>query len=383
MAVDKLLKELIKSNLLSEDSIFDAISTNLSSITRKNYYTLVSLCLRSHIDINSFFESIYSKMPEDIQYLMWKEGYVNSCPANRLLSDLTSESEDIIRIINSDYNEYLPSCEAYFSGIQDIIIDYLQNAKKSIRIAMAWFTNPLLFNALLRVCKKGISVKILINNDLINNRVNGLPFNKLIAKGADLYIAEPPTLIHNKFCIIDDNIVIDGSYNWTILAEKNNDENIVVLKYGKVVKSFISAFNSLIRNNKQVDELPQYVPEKLEYDCCSYKYYNSEEWLEMVSRTPNKRKQKELYKEVFKLLSEDESEERLPSDMYKIIQEEINEEKERDTKLFSSNIDSKADEISKKISANEASISSISTKVEKLNERKEQVIEQYKSLVSD
>ncbi|MBR5634523.1 MAG: hypothetical protein IKW78_05020 [Prevotella sp.] len=57
---------------------------------------------------------------------------------------------------------------------------------------MAWFTDPVIFNAVYRACKRGVSVKLLINNDLINNREDGLPFDKLIEAGAALYIAEPP-----------------------------------------------------------------------------------------------------------------------------------------------------------------------------------------------
>jgi len=31
-------------------------------------------------------------------------------------------------------------------------------------------------------------------------------------------------LMHNKFAVIDDNIVITGSFNWTASADKRNDE---------------------------------------------------------------------------------------------------------------------------------------------------------------
>ena len=35
--------------------------------------------------------------------------------------------------------------------------------------------------------------------------------------------------MHHKFCIIDDSILINGSYNWTNRA-KNNLENILIFK---------------------------------------------------------------------------------------------------------------------------------------------------------
>jgi len=35
-------------------------------------------------------------------------------------------------------------------------------------------------------------------------------------------------LMHDKFCVIDNQIVITGSYNWTDNAEFKNDENVTV-----------------------------------------------------------------------------------------------------------------------------------------------------------
>lgn len=36
--------------------------------------------------------------------------------------------------------------------------------------------------------------------------------------------------MHNKYAIIDDEIVITGSFNWSNHAIKNNNENLIILK---------------------------------------------------------------------------------------------------------------------------------------------------------
>ncbi|HCK24832.1 MAG TPA: hypothetical protein DHW31_08655, partial [Bacteroides graminisolvens] len=237
MKVLQFINHLIQEDIISDKDIALAMSNLIESINLHEYNILVDACNRNSIDKEEVFNSLFMKATEDAQYQMWKDGYVSVCPAKMLLRDLEKEDANISTLINKEYDRYLTHCDAFFDGIQDIILDYISHAEDSIKIAMAWFTNPVIFNRLLRVCKRGVSVELLINNDLINNRLNGLPFNKLIGAGADLYIAEPPKLIHNKFCIIDDNLVIDGSYNWTILAEKHNDENIVVIKNGNVINS--------------------------------------------------------------------------------------------------------------------------------------------------
>ena len=322
---------------------------------------------------------------EDAQYQMWKDGYVNSCPADKLIADITSEKTDTIKLISHDYGEELIHCEAYFDNIQDTIIKHLLDAKQSIKIAMAWFTNPVIFNTLLRICKRkeDLEVTLLINNDLVNNRHNGLPFDKLIQAGTKLHIAEPPTLIHHKFCIIDDQVVIDGSYNWTILAEKNNDENIVVIRNGNAIDSFVDAFDSLIRKYERVYSMPVRVPERPEYDCCSYRYYNSEEWLAQIEETGSKKKQFDLYKEIFKVLPEQTAKDIIPSEVFESVKKDVENARNRDVNLFNSSIKAKNEELAKELHAKERKIDSISQTLERISAQKEEAIDKFKSKIEN
>lgn len=376
------IKSIIQCGIVSEQDALNALSEQISNISLDDYYNLVSECKKNKIDAASIFKSIYMSVSETIQYQMWKDGYVNSCPADKLINDIVSERHETVKLISVDYGEELPHCEAYFDNIQEIILNHISNAKHSLKIAMAWFTNPLIFNRLLRACNRGVEVTLLINNDLINNRANGLPFNKLIQAGANLYIAEPPKLIHNKFCIIDDQIVIDGSYNWTILAEKNNDENIVVIENGNVIGSFIDAFKQLIRKNEHVESMPARVPERPEYDCCSYTYYNSEEWLEQISEIGSKKKRNELYKEIFKVLPEEIAKEKLPSEVFDVIKAEVEEERSHDDNLFNHSLDRKTEELEKELSEAKKKMDSISQRVETITIQKTSSIDRYKSKVA-
>ena len=381
MKVDNFIKSILQLGVVSEDDIVSSISERIGSIRLLDYEALVSLCKKAQIDIESFFSSIFMKVNEDVQYRMWLDGYVKVCPADRLIKDIESENADIARLIQKDYERDLPHCEAYFEDIQDVIIDYISHATYSLKIAMAWFTNPLIFNALLRACKRGVKVQLLINNDSINNRPNGLPFNKLLEEEkTNLYIAETPYLIHNKFCIVDNKIVIDGSYNWTVLAETNNDENIVVIENGKVIESFISVFENLIRD-REVDEMPLTVPKKPDYECCSYtNYYNSEEWL-ILAKNAGKKKRRELYKAVFKALPENMASDKIPSDYFDSVKEEVVEERTRDERLFRTSIDQKNEELQRDLSNNERKIEALTQKTIAMTEKKAVIIGKYRSQI--
>lgn len=115
--------------------------------------------------------------------------------------------------------------EAHFRDIQNRILAALDGAQVSIRVMMAWFTNETLFNKLLEKAQEGVDVQVAIFDDGINRKhgvdIEQLPHRR-IARG------QRGGLMHDKFCVIDNQIVITGSYNWSDNAEFRNDENVSV-----------------------------------------------------------------------------------------------------------------------------------------------------------
>lgn len=116
------IKSIIQCGIVSEQDALNALSEQISNISLNDYYNLVSECKKNKIDAASIFKSIYMSVSETIQYQMWKDGYVNSCPADKLINDIVSERHETVKLISVDYGEELPHCEAYFDNIQEIRI---------------------------------------------------------------------------------------------------------------------------------------------------------------------------------------------------------------------------------------------------------------------
>ena len=51
--------------------------------------------------------------------------------------------------------------------------------------------------------------------------------------------------MHNKFAIIDDKILISGSFNWTVAAGLYNQENILVTDKQFYLEEYIKEFDNL------------------------------------------------------------------------------------------------------------------------------------------
>ena len=138
--------------------------------------------------------------------------------------------------------------EALFENIAERLEQELSQAAKSIYIAVAWFTNARLFDTLLTKAKQGITVQLLISNDKINQQ-SPIDYQQLnIGKSVAYMIGDgEKDLMHNKFCIIDEYTVINGSYNWSYKAEKNHENIIITTGDSVLAESFIKQFKK-IRN---------------------------------------------------------------------------------------------------------------------------------------
>lgn len=137
--------------------------------------------------------------------------------------------------------------DAKFIDIQNKILSELERAQVSISIAMAWFTNDILLSKLKEKQRQGIKVEIVIYDDGINTKhgVDLSNFDTVKIKGSR------GGIMHNKFCIIDNQIVLSGSYNWSNNAEYKNDESIEISEDGKLATQFSVRFREL-RNKVKI-----------------------------------------------------------------------------------------------------------------------------------
>lgn len=134
----------------------------------------------------------------------------------------------------------------YTAHIQNHIQDELFAASKSIKIAMAWFTNNRLFQIVLLKLQTGVDVEIIINDDEINKGDNKLDFDAFVKHGGKLHWVNDGQLMHLKQCIIDEYVLLTGSYNWTYKAEEQLAENLLVIKDEKTaVDKALKAHNKL------------------------------------------------------------------------------------------------------------------------------------------
>lgn len=144
----------------------------------------------------------------------------------------------------------------YFTGIQNEIIKRIRCARNSILIAVTWFTNKEIFDALLsKLDEGGINVALIVLNDRINNKREGLNYQDFIDKGGRFFYSSTDRMVHHKFCILDGQTVITGSYNWTYYSESRNWENIVILDNTEIAQRYCSEFFRICSSHLQITDI--------------------------------------------------------------------------------------------------------------------------------
>lgn len=101
----------------------------------------------------------------------------------------------------------------------------INNAQKSIQIAIFTFTDKVLVDDLIAAKNRGVAVQVVADYSQGTQSYSTAGFEKLIQNGIEVRINKSYELLHNKYMIIDGNTVETGSYNYTASAQTKNAEN--------------------------------------------------------------------------------------------------------------------------------------------------------------
>jgi hypothetical protein len=130
--------------------------------------------------------------------------------------------------------------------VKKIILNHLDNAKTHVCVAVAWFTDRPLFDKLVELLDNGIQVEVIITNHEFNHNCSN-NYKLIEQKGGFFsYIGNDEKLMHMKFCVIDYNVVISGSANWSNKAfTQNNEEVTIVEGHSQRANDFVDEFERL------------------------------------------------------------------------------------------------------------------------------------------
>lgn len=120
------------------------------------------------------------------------------------------------------------------------IIPYVQAAKKSIRFMAFTYTQEQLGAAMLAAMKNGVEVTGVFEATGSDTEFSQMP--PLFCAKAPVRQDGNPAFLHHKVIIIDEQIVITGSLNFTDNADQSNNENVIIIDNADIAKLFTAEF---------------------------------------------------------------------------------------------------------------------------------------------
>ena len=134
--------------------------------------------------------------------------------------------------------------DIYFSPddhVQAALVELLDNAQTSIYFLAYSFTADPLGKAIRQRAAAGVKVSGVMEAEQVATNV-GTEYDAFRAAGLDVHLDGNLGQMHHKVMIIDDQIVIMGSYNFTASAENVNDENLIVIYSPDIAAQYLREF---------------------------------------------------------------------------------------------------------------------------------------------
>ncbi|MHC4779080.1 MAG: phospholipase D-like domain-containing protein [Planctomycetota bacterium] len=148
-----------------------------------------------------------------------------------------------------------PDITVHFSpegGVMKAVIREIRASKKSLDVGLYMLTSSKLSREIVSAHKRGVKVRVLLDKRMVSKwskadtlEEGGVPLWLLYLKKNRDMISDPK--FHHKFAVIDRETVITGSYNWTVMADESNHENLLVIRDRKLASAYTAVFEKALK----------------------------------------------------------------------------------------------------------------------------------------
>ncbi|EDH5492697.1 phospholipase D family protein [Salmonella enterica subsp. enterica serovar Java] len=126
-----------------------------------------------------------------------------------------------------------PSIQVGFSPegtAQQVVLNTINQSQQSIRMMAYSFTSPVIVKALINARKRGVDVKVVVDEKGNRGKSSVAAMNLLVNAGIPVRTVSKFKILHDKIIISDKNSVETGSYNFSQSANSANSENAILIQ---------------------------------------------------------------------------------------------------------------------------------------------------------
>ena len=119
----------------------------------------------------------------------------------------------------------------------DTIVQALGAATRTIQAQAYSFTSTPIAKALLDAHKRGVQVQVILDKSQRPEKYSSADF--LANQGVPTLIDASHAIAHNKVIVIDGEMVLTGSFNFTKAAQEKNAENLLLIRDKALAAQYI------------------------------------------------------------------------------------------------------------------------------------------------
>jgi phosphatidylserine/phosphatidylglycerophosphate/cardiolipin synthase-like enzyme len=110
-----------------------------------------------------------------------------------------------------------------------LVLKVINSASRDLRLAAYSFTSPTIVNALVRAKRRGVTVRVVVDDSALKSKPGMAALNLLAGAGIPVRTSHDYAIHHDKYLIVDGRHVQTGSFNYSRAAAKSNSENVLVV----------------------------------------------------------------------------------------------------------------------------------------------------------
>jgi phosphatidylserine/phosphatidylglycerophosphate/cardiolipin synthase-like enzyme len=114
-------------------------------------------------------------------------------------------------------------------GSEELVVKAIASARSSIGVAAYSFTSSVVAKALLLASKRGVDVRVVVDENGNKSKASLAALNLLANAGIPTRTISRYAIHHDKYMVVDKITVQTGSFNYSKAAAKSNSENVVVI----------------------------------------------------------------------------------------------------------------------------------------------------------
>lgn len=138
----------------------------------------------------------------------------------------------------------IETCFASEIRCGDRVVATLATSRQSIRFLAFSFTSDPIAQAMLDRRANGVSLAGVMESN--GSESSFSEYGKFKQAGVEVYLDGNPYVMHHKVIIIDERVVIFGSFNFSDNANTSNDENLLIVDDPTIARAFLAEYERIV-----------------------------------------------------------------------------------------------------------------------------------------